>query len=241
MLSAAEVLQELEGKGLRPVGLPIVNPDKPNSYLIFLKRTYDKDGNAVPSKRKMDIAIKHMVDRGVVVNVALLDEKASDLDKAVAALLAAEFPASIQSSVVSLENSEGLISINLSEGVEDSDITAMEQAVTEFLGLHGIVKLNFIFSTPRPTATVTAFISMLRKHAPVSLEELGQRLVDGGFEQPTEAWMNRAFDRWRKKGVLFRRPDGRFILTSAGLKQVGTKRGRTSPDVTRALAAARQD
>lgn len=241
MLSAAEVLHELEEKGLRPVGLPVENPDKPNSYLIFLRRTYDKDGNAVPSKRKMDIAIKRLVDRGVAVNVAILDEKASDLDKAVAALLATKFPDSVQSSVVSLENNEGLISINLSDGVEDPDITAMEQAVTEFLGLHGFAMLSFIFSTPRPTATVTAFIGMLRKHAPVSLEELGQRLVDAGFEQPTDAWMNRAFDRWRKKGVLFRRPDGRFILTSAGLKQVGTKRGRTSPDVTRALAAARQD
>lgn len=241
MLSGVEVLNELEGKGLWPVGLPVHNPDKPNSYLIFLKLSYDKDGNAVPSKRKTDMALKHLADKGIEATVALLDEKASDLNRAVAALLAEKFSASVQSSVVSLGRGEGLISINLSDGVGDAEIAEVEQAVRDFLKLLGITTLNFIFSTPLPTATVTAFIGMLRKHAPVSLDELRQELVEAGFEQPTKAWMKRTLDRWRKKGVLFRRSDERFVLTLAGLNQFGTKRSRTSPDVTRALAAARQD
>jgi len=241
MLSSVEVLNELEGKGIRPVGLPVQNPDKHDSYLIFLRLSYNKDGNAVPSKRKMDIALKHLESKGIEVNVALIDEKASDLDRAVAALLAEKFFASAQSSVFSLARGEGLISINLSEGVGDAEIAEMEQAVREFLKLLGISTLRFIFLTPRPAATTTAFIGMLRKHAPVSLDKLGQELVKAGFEQPTEAWMRRTLDRWRKKGVLYRRSDKRFVLTLAGLNQFGTKRNRTSPDITRALAAARQE
>ncbi|WP_306258658.1 hypothetical protein [Pararhizobium sp. IMCC21322] len=239
MFNSTDVFNELISKGLKPVGRVVENPDKENSFLVFLRTSYDNDGRPHLSKRLISSIVGNFERENITLIITFLDEKALELDAAVTAMLSSKFPEAVVNSIVSLENGEGLVSIDLSDQALDTDTVTIEQTIREFLGFLGVEKLEFIFSTPLPLSTVTACIGMVRKHAPITAEDLTQKLVDAGFAKPSATWLNSTLDRWRKDGFLHRRTDKRFILTLAGLKHVGTRRNRTSPDISRALAIGR--
>jgi hypothetical protein len=239
MSRSTDVFNDLVSMGLTPVGRVVENPDKENSFLVFLRRSYDDEGNPQPSKRLISSIVKEFAKGKIGLVVAFLDEKAIRLNSAVAKMLSSKFPETVVNSVVSLEKEGGLVSVDLSDRASEEDIVGIEREIRELLGYLGAVNLDFNFSTPLPFPTVTACIGVVRKNAPITFDELIQRLIDAGFAKPSEVWLNGILDRWRRSGFLHRREDKHFVLTLEGLNHLGTSRDRNSPDNGRALAIGR--
>lgn len=241
MLSRREALQELDKLGLDIEGSLIENPDKPDSYLAFVRTTSDQDGVLRPTDKELVKAKRKLATKGTDLSVSRIDDKSVLVGDAVDALLRKSFEGSVERSVLSLRESECNVYIGLA-GTADSDLTSsIEKAVAELLELHGLKKTNFVFTVELPSITVTGLTSILRKHAPINVQELCDLASEAGFEEPALDWMNKTLDLWRKRGLVFRRADERFILTLKGLNLLGTLRNRRSPDVVRALAVARSE
>jgi hypothetical protein len=241
MLSRNEALQLLDKLGLIIEGSLIENPDKPSSYLAFVRTTSDKDGVVRPTDGELAKAKKKLAAKDTDLSLSRIDDRTSLLGDAVEALLRKNFEGLTEHSIISLRGNDCHVYISLVGTADDELTNAIEKAVVELLELHGLRKTNFVFSVAVASITVTGLTSVLRKHAPSSVEELCDLVVEVGFEKPTRDWVNKTLDRWRKRRLVFRRADGRYILTLEGLNQLGTSHNRRSPDVVRALAIARRD
>jgi hypothetical protein len=241
MPSKADVLNAFLSKGITPLGPVVANPDQENAFMVFLARAYDSNGSEQPSERMIRTVVKMLKDQSINISIAFIDEKAASLDKAVSAMLIDKFQHAVKGSVVAFDNGLALVSVELTDQASNEDKGVIEAETTELLGYLGATKASFVFSNSLELPTVTAILGRVRKAAPVSVEELAEKLTKAGFEEPTEAWLTRILDRWRKKGLVYRRPDKRYILTLKGLNAAGTRRNRNSPDVSRALAMNRLD
>ena len=86
----------------------------------------------------------------------------------------------------------------------------------------------------------TAILSELRIAAPVSAENLAERLTLKGFVEPPLDYLNRHLDALRRADQVVRRKDAQYCLTASALKILGTVKRRGSPDITRFLDLAKR-
>ncbi len=233
------VLDLVVKNGLKPIGGVVEDPDRESGFLIFLRVSRDQDGAVVPSERKLALVAKEAEKEGYFLRIAFLDDKASEVDSAARSMLTTKYPDLVDNVVVSLSEKGATAWIEVPNTITADDEELIKGSLIEFLGFMRVSLEQAVFSTTLTLPTVTACINMIRKYAPLSKDELIQKLKDANFDQPAESWLDNMLDLWRKKGFLHRRSDGRYILTLAGLNRVGTRRNKLSPDVGHALAMAR--
>ena len=165
-----------------------------------------------------------------------------DIAVSLRAVLKNEFPDLVSDVHVSFVTSKAAVAWVESKAVIDQKaVERIRSKAAAELADFGLTCQAFEVVLPQlPEASTTAILRAVKVHAPASLAVVNQDLLRRGFSCPSEKWLSYKLDSARKRGLLQRDHDGRFILTSDGLEVVPWSRTASSSDVDRMLSLARR-
>lgn len=241
MFSRIYVQELIEEIGLRPVGPVVEDPDVKNGFLAFIKVSQGEGGNQNPSKKQVDSALKAVEKTGALLKLAFLNDREALLNTTVNSMLEKKFPGKHGNAVVSVSGTEASVFLDTDDSTTDDDQEGMRSALIELLGYMVIDDVKVVFSRTLRLPTATTCLLSVRRYGPLSKESLVERFLQRGLDRPTETWTENTLDKLRKKGLVHRRTDKRYIMTLKGLNATGTRRDRLSPDISRALELSRTD
>ena len=79
-------------------------------------------------------------------------------------------------------------------------------------------------------------LRLIYTHAPVDLVALSEALAAEQTPAPSENWLKRQLDSLIRSNKVMWQPPGNYVATSEGIADLPARKGRTSPDIARALA-----
>lgn len=239
------IQQYLSARGLAYVVPRRLNPTSP---VLILEVPRDRVGETSSrdktSRRQLAFVSKSLEKKyGKRVIVTLRDAQAlDDIAVSLRAVLKNEFPDLVSDVHVSFVTSKAAVVWVESKAVIDQKaVESIRSKAAAELADFGLTCQAFEVVLPQlPEASTTAILRAVKVHAPASLAVVNQDLLRRGFSCPSEKWLSYKLDSARKRGLLQRDHDGRFILTSDGLEVVPWSRTASSSDVDRMLSLARR-
>jgi len=113
--------------------------------------------------------------------------------------------------------------------------------LTGFLRLYDLSLNAFIITELKHgTPTRPQILRLVYTRAPVSLKEIALALELEGVQAPSSHWLKRQLDSLVRRGVVTWEKPGQYSLTAEGVSKLPARKGRRSPDVSRALELARK-
>jgi hypothetical protein len=247
-LALSELLliqQHLSAKGLAYIVPRILNPSSP---VLILEVPRDRVGDTASkektSRRQLTFVSKSLEKKfGKRVIVTLRDAQAlDDIAVSLRAVLKHEFPAVVSDVYASFVTSTAaVVWVESKTIIGPKVIEQLRSAATRELAEFGVMCRAFDIVLPQqPEPSTTAILRAVKVHAPASLAAVNQDLLRRGFFCPSEKWLSYKLDIARKRGLVLRDQDGRFLLTAGGLEVVPWSRTASSSDVDRMLSLARR-
>lgn len=224
--------------GIPLLGEPILDGDQ-HAFLNVSFR-WDSRGRRTPSHQLLARAEKAITALGVSPKFLLYSDELVDLESGLRATLLTAHPNLIRNVFASVQE-RSVVDVWLearSTGAREESalITKTVERYFEPAGIRlGHVSWLKEANTPSKLAT----LSSIRRLAPVKLESLKSNLTEMGFEVPSDNWLLRNLDRYRKAGGIVRTGRGEYVLTYSSLMQLGTTKDSNSPDIVRLLAIAK--
>lgn len=230
---------------LRETGISLTGPivssfDDSRDLYIFVKMTLDKDGRQIPSAYKLNRLRKSAAARDYTLHFILVSEEKSHIDRSLKTMLFGRFPDDIRNSFAAVDNRAVDIWIEPKRILSKEKETALKDAVGEFVGILTLECRSIKITQAEHIPTPTAILRTLRLHAPASLADLSTSLGQQDFSVPNQIWLSHSLDKLRKAGLVVRKQDGEYMLSLHALSILGTRKGRQSPDIERALALGRK-
>lgn len=216
--------------------------------MLILEVPRDRVGNTASkektSRRQLAFVSKSLEKKhGKRVIVTLRDTQAlDDIGISLRAVLRHEFPDLVSDVHVSFVTSTAAVVWVESKSIIDPNaIEELESVTRRELEKFEVKCQAFDIVSPQlPEPSTTAILRAVKIHAPASLPAVNQDLLRRGFSCPSEKWLSYKLDVARKRGLVLRDQDGRFLLTASGLEVVPWSRTASSSDVDRMLALARR-
>lgn len=239
------IQQYLSARGLVYIVPRMLNP---NSSTLILEVPRDRVGDIASkgktSRRQLTFVSKSLEKKhGKRVIVTLRDAQAlDDIAVTLRAVLKHAFPDLVSDVHVSFATgTAAVVWVEPTTIIDSKAIEQLKMAATRKLAEFGVMCQAFdIVLPPLPEPSTTAILRSIKVHAPASLATVNQDLIRRGFSCPSEKWLSYKLDVARKRGLLLRDQDGRFLLTASGLEVVPWSRTASSSDVDRMLALARR-
>ncbi len=240
MHNMTEVFEYLKQKGLKLSG-PLARQDGENSVLYaFIEVSRNSKGHQKPSNLALKQITEELSKTDFSVKFILNDVSNLDFETGLRATLLHAFPSLIRNSFLTT-GKDGAVVWIVPKG------TSVRDHIDEITGRVRIYLENASMSLAELKLTVdenlpsrTAILSELRIAAPVSAENLAERLTSKGFVEPPLDYLNRHLDALRRADQVVRRKDAQYCLTASALKILGTVKRRGSPDITRFLDLAKR-
>jgi hypothetical protein len=240
MADAAQVADLLEKRGLRIIGTVISNPSNPNAYFVPLRLTWSANGGKSPSGRALADARSILLKQGYVVDFILIDEKSQRVEESLRAGLLSSFPDDVRNSFFSPSRQHPHAWVEFKRPPDAETTRRLREHLRRFAAAFSLPSLSMATVGSTNTATNTDILSGIRQLSPVDVPALVRELEAHGHAIPSIDWTNRRLDALHKSGLVLRRHDGTYVLTTDALKRLGTRKSRRSPDVRRFLALARR-
>ncbi len=239
------VQQYLSARGLAYIVPRLLNPTSPVLVLeVPRDRFSDTASKDKTSQRQLAFVSKSLEKKyGKRVIVTLRDTQTlDDIAVSLRAVLKHEFPDLVSDVHVSfVTNTAAVVWIESKTIIDDQKIENLKSRTTSELDQFGVRCQAFEIVSPQvPEPSTTAILRSVKVHAPASLEAVNQDLLRRGFFCPSEKWLSYKLDVARKRGLVLRDQDGRFLLTAEGLEVVPWSRTASSSDVDRMLSLARR-
>lgn len=113
--------------------------------------------------------------------------------------------------------------------------------VTEFLKPYEL-RLEKFFFNELADGVPSGFqiLRLIYTHAPVDLAVLSEKLTGEQTPAPSENWLKRQLDSLLRSNKIMWQPPGSYVATSEGIADLPARKGRTSPDIARALAMGKR-
>lgn len=239
------IQQYLSAKGLAYVVPRLLNPSSPVLVLeVPRDRVSDTASKDKTSRRQLAFVSKSLGKKHRKrVIVTLRDSQAlDDIAVSLRAVLKHEFPNLVSDVYVSFAtNTAAVVWIESKTVIDPQAIDQLKSRATSELGEFGVRCQAFEIVLPQlPEPSTIAILRSVKVHAPASLEAVNQDVLRRGFSCPSEKWLSHKLDVARKRGLVLRDQDGRFLLTAEGLEVVPWSRTASSSDVDRMLSLARR-
>jgi hypothetical protein len=235
-----DILTVFKKNGVKIVGDLVEDPDTDKGFLAFVRQSLDKSGAIQPSSRKLSIVVSEIAKLDASVKFVFLDEQALSVDAAIKRFIEETYSEHIASVVSSIDKGTVYVWLQESEQLDQTERDEVVASTCKLVRFLGLSEAKVFFGSILSLPSRSALLGTIRKHSPLTKEELVTRLQELKFDSPPETWLDNVLDLSRKHGFLYRRPDKKFILTLKGLNELGSRRNRSSPDVSRALAIARK-
>lgn len=211
---------------------------------IPLKSVKETAGKGYTSKRQL-AHLRRLIREKFDVNVVTAFRQEHQLDSLEAgldALLVRRFPDYVSGVYISFVTGESAqIWVSLKNETLESYIQQISEQANDYLGAASlsIESIEFILPSAQEPS-IAAILRALKTFSPASIDTVLEKLTGRGFYIPNGRWLSRRFDVARKKGLVIREHDGKYILTTAGLELVPRSRSRSSTDVERMLLLSRR-
>ena len=205
----------------------------------FIEVKRDRNNLQTPSNKAL-AKIKHdLMDRGVNVDFILRDGARQDIEAGARATVRYSFDKVIRNLFLSEDGTLARVWIVPKSRVSDDVMGRVENTLKIFLEGVGLRLESVNLTGDENIPTKTACMRTIREYSPTESSRISAVLREKGFTVPSDDWMSRRLDSLRKGGLVVRLKNGRYALSSAGLKGLGTTKNKSSPDVARMLDLAR--
>ena len=235
-----EIAKAFNDRGIDLAGSVVKDLDA-NRHLVFVSVDSDDEGTQIPSIRalsKVERAVEEEFGAVTVVPVRRADD---GISPSIKTMLFRKYPNQIRSVFSSVDRKSVSVWVETKSPTTKERSDEMKEAVAEFIGYFHLELIDFINASELNLPSETTCIGAIRKLAPVTVPDISAELKRLGFEIPGEQWIGKILDRWRKNKLIHRKANGQFVMTVQGLKALGSKKNRRSPDVRRALDMARRE
>ena len=238
MRSAQQVEQFLLDAGIPVSGSAIRDSEGEGIYYVFVEVRRDIRGRQEPSNAALDIAKATLGDMGATVDFILTDGTMRDAEAGLRATLLHSFGGSVRNSFLSTRGREAFVWVVPKRVLGDAELNEISAKAKIFLEEVGLVLRQLTTTTGENLPSRMRCLATLRQAAPATHLQLAVLLRGQGFVVPSDDWMARRLDVLRKSGQVVRMRSGRYAVSLAALKGLGTVKGPSSPDISRLLALA---
>lgn len=117
----------------------------------------------------------------------------------------------------------------------------VERLVREYLNPFDLRLRSIDFgSSEENIPSLVELLAAMKRSEPALISDIRAALHDQDDSYPSDSWLAAKLDLLRKRGLILRDRDGRYVLTLEGLTALPHKRGRNSTDIVRDLALGRK-
>ena len=211
-----------------------------DTLIINIPIDFLSSGATTP--RKIENLKKSLAERFEtrVIDSVIQSDKSSSIQSGIESIINEKIlPNNYDLSLIFQSAGEILVFLKLKNSIESEAILKIEENVKKYFDILKIKKFNIeTIKNSKNPPTLTAILRSAKKIAPFLTAEIIKELEARSFDLPSEKWMNKQLDSARKKGLIFRRPDGKYVLTYRGVLLTPTTKNRNSIDVERVLYLA---
>ncbi len=219
----------------------IVRDEESNDVYVQTPLSVGSDGVKSPSRTQL-LGLKAAAEvLGFRLHVLLVSGLHEEFESLLRATLFLAFPDVLRNVFCSLGVRTALVWVEPKQDLSPELKKSIESAARKFCEVQDFGFLGLVTVGEANTPNKLAVLSTLREIAPANAEKLLVALTAKEFAVPSQDWLARRLDVYRRaKNVVFN-ADKTYALTIQSFRQLGTtKRGSTSPDVTRLLALWRE-
>ncbi|MFZ6861378.1 hypothetical protein ACO0K7_01950 [Undibacterium sp. Ji67W] len=236
-----EIQTRLSAMGIQCSGAIVRGEHGERHFLVHVPVKRNDENKQVPSNKKLHDAKSEFAENGIEIEFLLHDEFGKDIEAGLRATLLHSHGDSIRNSFLSMYNDIATVWIDPKKVLDDEELKKIRIESERYLAKFEIERVSFSLTTGQNLPTILVCLKTIRTLAPVSVKSLSESLILSGFSIPSEDWLKRRLDVIRKDGkIFFRRDDDTYVLSLKSLENLGTGRGRSSPDIKRLLALARR-
>lgn len=239
MFDEKRVQDFLAARGIIASGRIAKDAFTPNRFVAFVDVQRDSENRQVPSNKLLNRIKEEILNEGATLEFVLTDAAQQDIEAGFRASMLHSFGDVVRNAFLTLDGKKAVAWIAPKVRIQADVIPNIEERTRTFLSNYelDLAALEFTSDANLPGKLVCLQVARLK--SPVAVPELTQALIDKGFTVPSENWTSRVLDGLRKSGLVIRQKSGKYVVTLAGLKALGTQKNRRSPDIGRMLALAR--
>lgn len=240
MLEPDAIVDSLLRAGLTPASEPIRDPSDRAHYFIFVNVERDSTGRQSPSRQVLEAAIQLLKAQGISLDILLLDPVSQDIEAGARATALFAFPDLTRNLFLSVRQRDVVVWIDAKRTLDEDQRRTISDRLAIYLSSFNLRLASLTTLGEGNVAGKLALLRQIRASAPVSPEDLLTKLTNSGFTVPSAEWLARRLDALRKASDIVRLGDGTYAPSAATIRALGTThQGRSSPDVSRLLALAR--
>lgn len=239
MSNSVLIVDELTRLGLTANSEPIRDSVDPNRYFVFLRVELDERGRQSPNRSAIETAVVALRERGLTVEVLLIDTLTLDIESGARASLLHAYPDAVRNVFLSVAKKGVSVWIDAKRSLDDEIRKSMVERLSIFLGQFDLAVDSLTTLGEGNLPGKLALLNTIRLGAPITLDALTARLTASGFAVPSDDWLKRRLDAHRRAGDVVRLHDGSYALSVATIRVLGTSQRGRSPDISRLLALAR--
>lgn len=237
---SVDLVNALAARGITVVGAIVKDSSEGGALFVRIAIERDEENLQQPTNRQLASLKDELLASGQRVEFLLTDEHGLDIEGGLRATLMHAFGAEIRNVFLSLNGHVGHVWLEPKRTLDEVAIHAIEARVKTFLEGLGISLGTIATVGDERVPGNLACLRVLRKIAPATLAEIKSELERRQFTVPSDDWLRRRVDILRKSGKVVWLAGGRFSCTLETLRNLGTVKGRGSPDIERLLALSRQ-
>lgn len=239
-MSDEEVVHSaLRSQGIELRGKLIADVSVPTLFYVHVKMSIDSHGRRIPSFQKLKSVHEELAPKGITIEFFLFDEASNNAEASLRATLLAKYSELIRNVFATSASKGAKIWLEPKTTISPENFELIKQSIEHFyVELKSTVESVAALQDANVPGKL-AILATIRKHAPVDPKTLKGALADKNFEIPSDDWLARKLDAFRKSGDVVQSHDRRYTLTMRVLKMLGTKKSRSSPDISRLLAVAK--
>lgn len=239
MNNVDEISELFQRHGIQVAGNTVEDQES-GAKFIFISAETDKSGKQHPTNYSISkVERLAKAKYGDVFIVLLLDE-IEDIKTSIKSLIIRQYGEDVRNIFSNVNRDSVVVWVEPRTTISLEKIGEIEGAIRDFVCYFKLRLEHLIDISRLKLPSEKACISALRMQAPATEGAVADELQKRGFDVPNEEWLKRLLDRNRKRKLIHRKQDGRFIMTLSGLRASGSGKTRNSPDVRRALELARR-
>lgn len=228
----------LSKHSILPTGDKVADPDGKGLTYIFVEVGRDSKNRQVPSNAVLKTVQDELSRRRKKVEFILVDARSRDLETGLRATILSRHGSDVRNVYMSVVGKKVSVWIEPKRRLSDAKVAAIKSLAGVILEAAGLVVDAVILTTGAGLPSRTVCLQQLRLLSPANPTAVADALKARNLRIPSEDWMKRRLDSMRKRGDTVRNPDGKYSLSATALRNLGTKKDRTSPDIRRLLEIA---
>jgi hypothetical protein len=208
-------------------------------FYVFIDVQRNSENLQVPSNKKLNDIKNEIALLGVNAEFILTDATKRSIEDGLRASMLHSFPEAIRNSFLTISGTKAQVWLVPKVAVTDDLIKDINQKIGIYLNVFDIEDFSVELTSAANLPSKIVCLTVIRNRSPANLADIVAILRGRHFTVPSEDWMSRMLDVLRRNGMIIRSKRGLYSLSLAGLKALGTSKGRRSPDIERILALAR--